>query len=95
MPMAHLPDSFVRGKRRACPRIVAPNYRWTVKLTVVVFFKPPEVPLIRIENVPIDALSVADKVSVLLPGVLSGMKEAVTPRGRPEADKLTLLANPF
>ena len=47
-------------------------------------------PLIRIENVPVDALFLADRVNVLLPVVLAGLKDAVTPRGRPEADRLTL-----
>lgn len=88
-------QAAIRRNRRACPRIIAPNYRWTVKLTVITCIKLPEVPLIRIENVPIDALSVADKVSVLVPVVLSGMKDAATPRGRPAADKLTLPVNPF
>jgi len=33
----------------------------------------------------------AVKVSVLLLGVLLGLNDAVTPLGRPDADKLTLL----
>lgn len=57
--------------------------------------KLPEAPWITIENVPIDALLVADKASVLVAVVLPGLKEAVTPRGRLEADKLTLPAKPF
>jgi len=34
-------------------------------------------------------------VSVLVPVVLAGLKEAVTPFGKPEADKLTELLKPF
>ena len=57
--------------------------------------KPPDVPWITIENVPVVALLPADKVSVLVLVVLLGLKDAVTLRGRPEADKLTLPAKPF
>ena len=57
--------------------------------------KLPEAPWITIENVPIDALLVADRVSVLVAVVALGLKDAVTPRGRPEADKLTLAAKAF
>jgi hypothetical protein len=62
---------------------------------VAVCVKIPEVPLIRIVNVPVVALLVADSVSVLTPVVLLGLKEAVTPRGSPAADKLTAPVNPF
>lgn len=34
-------------------------------------------------------------VSVLVPVVLAGLKEAVTPFGKPEADKMTELLKPF
>ena len=37
----------------------------------------------------------ADKVSVLVLVVLVGLKDAVTPCGRPESDKLTLPVKPF
>ncbi len=57
--------------------------------------KLPEMPLIRIEKVPVAALFFADKVSVLVVGVLPGLQDAVTPRGKPEADKLTLPVKPF
>ena len=67
----------------------------TVRLIVVVWVKLPEAPWITIENVPIDALLVADRVSVLVAVVVLGLKDAVTPRARPEADKLTLPVKPF
>lgn len=66
-----------------------------MRLIVVVCAKPPEVPRIRTENVPVDAVLLADRVSVLVPVVLLGLKDAVTPRGRPEAERLTLLLKPF
>lgn len=37
----------------------------------------------------------AESVSVVTLAVLAGLKDAVTPRGRPDADKLTLPAKPF
>lgn len=62
---------------------------------VAVCVRVPEVPLIRIVNVPLVALLFADSVKVLAPVVLLGLKEAVTPRGSPAAVKLTVPANPF
>jgi len=38
---------------------------------------------------------VADRDRVLVPVVLLGLKDAVTPRGRPEAAKLTPPVKPF
>jgi hypothetical protein len=66
-----------------------------VRLIVVVCARLPEAPRTRTENVPLDAVLLADRVSVLAPVVLLGLKDAVTPRGRPEADKLTLPEKPF
>jgi hypothetical protein len=57
--------------------------------------KLPEAPWITIEKVPVGALPVADKVSVLLVVVVLGLKDAATPRGRPVADKLTVPPKPF
>ena len=45
--------------------------------------------------VPVVAVLLAVKVSVLVPVVLEGLNEAVTPLGNPEADKLTLPPKPF
>ena len=47
------------------------------------------------EYVPVEALLVADRVSILMPVVLPGLKDALTPRGKPEADKLAVPAKPF
>src|SRR5260370_22380090 len=68
---------------------------WTVREIVVVFVKLPDVPVTVTVTVPVVAVLLAVKVSVLLLAVLPGLNEAVTPLGRPEADKLTLLLKPF
>ena len=41
------------------------------------------------------AVLLADNVSILVPVVGLGLKDAVTPEGSPDALKLTLLAKPF
>jgi hypothetical protein len=67
----------------------------TVREIVVVFVKLPETPVTVTVTVPVAAVPLAVKVSVLLLAVLLGLNDAVTPLGRPEADKLTLLLKPF
>src|SRR5712692_2054129 len=59
----------------------------TVRESVVVFVKLPDVPVTVTVTVPV--------VAVLLPVVLLGLNDAVTPLGRPDADKLTLPLKPF
>jgi len=46
-------------------------------------------------TVPVVAEPLAVSVNVLLLAVLLGLNDAVTPPGRPDADKLTLLLKPF
>jgi len=53
------------------------------------------VPVTVTVTVPVIAVLLAVSVNVLVPVVLFGLKEAVTPLGRPEADKLTLPLKPF
>ena len=67
----------------------------TVRERVVVFVKLPEVPVMVTVNVPVVAVLLAVSVSVLVLVVLLGLNDAVTPLGRPEADKLTLALKPF
>ena len=67
----------------------------TVRVSVVVFVKLPEVPEMVTKAVPIVAALPAASVKVLVPVVLVGLKEAVTPVGNPDADRLTLPVNPF
>jgi len=67
---------------------------------VVVWLKVPEVdvPLIVTVNVPPAALLLAVNVTVLLVVggfTVIGLNDAVTPLGRPEADKVTPLLKPF
>ena len=67
----------------------------TVTLTVVVSVRVPDVPVTVTEVVPVVAELLAVKVRVLVPLVLVGLNEAVTPLGNPEADRLTLPVNPL
>ena len=67
----------------------------TVREIAVIFVKLPDVPVIVTVDVPVVAVALAVSVNVLVLVVLLGLKEAVTPLGRPEADKLTLPVNPF
>ena len=46
-------------------------------------------------DVPGVAVLLAARVNVLVEVVLAGLKLAVTPLGRPEADRLTLPVKPF
>lgn len=66
-----------------------------VRLMVVVLVRLPEVPVTVTVAVPVVALLLAESVRVLVPVVLLGLNEAVTPLGNPEADKLTLLLKPL
>ena len=54
----------------------------------------PDVPLMVTVTVPVVAVVLAVSVNVLVLAVLVGLKDAVTPLGRPEADKLTLPVKP-
>ena len=62
---------------------------------VVVFVRLPEVPVMVTVAVPTAAVLLAVSVSVLVLVVLLGLNEAVTPAGKPDADKLTLPLKPF
>jgi hypothetical protein len=72
---------------------LAAGTAFTVNKTAVVFDKLPDAPVIVTEDVPVAAVLLAVKVRVLV--VPLGLKDAVTPLGRPVADKLTLPLNPF
>jgi hypothetical protein len=67
----------------------------TVSEIVVDLFRLPLTPLTVIVKVPVAALVPAVRVNALVPVVLTGLKDAVTPLGRPEADRLTAPAKPF
>jgi hypothetical protein len=68
---------------------------FTVKLIVVVCVREPEIPVTVTVAVPVAAVALAVKVSTLVVVVVVGLKAAVTPLGRPEADRVTLPVNPF
>jgi hypothetical protein len=57
--------------------------------------KMPDVPVIVTVTVPVVAVLLAVSVSVLVAVAGLGLKDAVTPLGRPDADKLTLPLKPF
>jgi hypothetical protein len=62
---------------------------------VVLCVKLPDVPVIVTVAAPVDAVALAVKVSmeVLVAGFT--LNAAVTPLGRPEAERVTLPLNPF
>ena len=62
---------------------------------MVVLVKLPDEPVTVTVTVPVAAVLLAVSVNVLVLAVLLGLNEAVTPLGRPDADKLTLLLKPF
>jgi hypothetical protein len=66
----------------------------TVRERAVVFVKLPDEPVIVTVTVPVAAALPAVSVNVLVFAVLVGLNDAVTPLGRPDADKLTLLLKP-
>ena len=68
---------------------------FTVRERVAVFVKLPDEPVIVTVTVPVAAALPADSVKVLVFAVLAGLNDAVTPLGKPDADKLTLLLKPY
>ncbi len=63
--------------------------------TVAVFVKLPDVPVMVTVTVPVVAVPLAVSVNVLVLVVLLGLNDAVTPLGKPDADRLTLPLKPF
>src|SRR5437660_10363916 len=68
---------------------------FTVREISVEWIKLPDVPVMVTVKVPVAAVRLAVSVRVLVPVVLVGLKDPVTPLGRPDAVRLTLLAKPF
>jgi len=66
-----------------------------VRETVVVCNNPPDAPETVTVTVPVAAVLAAVSVNVLVLAVLLGLKDAVTPFGRPDADKLTPALKPL
>jgi len=68
---------------------------FTVREIVAEFVKPPDVPMMETVTVPVAAVLLTASVNVLVVVAGFGLKDAVMPLGRPEADKLTLPLKPF
>jgi len=68
---------------------------FTVRLSVVVFVNVPDVPVTVTVTVPVAAVALAVKVSVLVVVAGLGLKDAVTPLGKPDAERVTLPLKPF
>ena len=68
---------------------------WTVREIVVTFDKLPEVPVMVTVTVPVVADPLEMSVNVLVLVAMPGLKDGVTPLGRPDADRLTLPLKPF
>jgi hypothetical protein len=62
---------------------------------VVVLVRLPKVPVTVTVLCPIGAELLAVNVIVLIPVVGLGVKDAVTPVGRPDTERLTLPVNPY
>jgi hypothetical protein len=67
----------------------------TVREIVVGFARMPDMPVIVTVTVPVVAVPLAVSVSVLVAVAGLGLNDAVTPLGRPDADKVTLSLKPF
>ena len=67
----------------------------TVKPTVVELVKLPDMAVTVRVAVPVVAVLLAKRVSVLEPEAGLGLNNAVTPLGKVERDKVTLLVKPF
>src|SRR5207245_2873224 len=69
----------------------------TVRAIVVVLVRVPDVPVIVTVPAPVVAVLLAVSVNLLVVVVVAelGLKDAVTPLGRADADKLTLPLKPF
>ena len=62
---------------------------------MVVCVKLPDVPVIVTVAVPVAAVTLAVRVSVLLLVAGLGLNAAVTPLGKPDAERVTLPLKPF
>jgi len=67
----------------------------TVRLIVVVSVRLPEIPVTVTVAVPVAAVALAVRINVLVEVAGFGLKVAVTPLGKPEAEKLTLPVKPL
>lgn len=68
---------------------------FTVREMLVWLVRLPDEPVTAKVNVPMAAVALEMNVNALVPAVLAGLKEAVTPFGKPDIDKLTVPRKPF
>lgn len=68
---------------------------FTVSESVVEVLRLPDVPVTVTEVVPVVAVPLAVNVRVLVLVELAGLKDAVTPAGKPDAAKLTVPLKAF
>jgi hypothetical protein len=68
---------------------------FTLRVIVVCFVRVPDDPDTDTVAMPMAAVPLAVSVNTLVPAVLLGLKDAVTPLGRPDAAKLTFPVKPF
>ena len=66
-----------------------------MRVILVWFVKLPDEPVTVTVTVPTAAVPVAVSVSVLVLAVVPGLKDPVTPFGRPDTDKPTFPVKPF
>ena len=66
-----------------------------VRVSDAVALRLPEVPVMAIVDVPSEAELEAVSISLLVLVVLAGVKDAVTPIGRPVTARATAPVNPF
>lgn len=74
---------------------VKPGGLLMVSAIVALLLELPDVPVTVTVDAPLAAELLALKVSVLVPAVPAGLKDAVTPVGRPDAARATVPAKPF
>lgn len=87
-PLATLTADGAAERLKLCTGAV------TVRLMVVLPVVLPEMPETVTVTVPVAAVEVADKVSVLVVEVGFVLNDAVTPLGKPEAERVTLPLKP-
>ena len=63
--------------------------------TVVVCVRAPEVPVMVTVTVPVAAAADAERVNALVVAVEVGLKEALTPPGKPDAERVTFPEKPL
>ena len=90
-----LPRVIVRPFGEADKVKFAAVEAFTVRLIEVVWVKPLDVPVTVTVAVPVAAVLLAVSVNTLEEVAGFGLKDAVTPLGKPEAEKVTLPVKPF